>query len=44
MALPAGCPFEPRCEFRESRCKEQRPALEAVGDKHFKACHRSSLA
>jgi len=44
MALPAGCPFEPRCEFREGRCKEQRPVLEAVGDKHFKACHRSSLA
>ncbi len=44
MALPAGCPFEPRCEFRESRCKEQRPTLEKVGDKHFKACHRSSLA
>jgi len=44
MALPVGCPFEPRCAFRESRCKEQRPALEAVGDKHFKACHRSSLA
>jgi len=44
MALPVGCPFEPRCEFRESRCKEQRPALEAVGDKNFKACHRSSLA
>ena len=44
MALPVGCPFEPRCEFREGRCKDQRPVLEEVGDKHFKACHRSTLA
>ncbi len=38
--LPPGCPFTPRCSFRESQCQKTRPALEALGDGR-RACHRA---
>lgn len=34
-----GCKFRARCEKAMPVCAEQRPALEAVGDGHFAACH-----
>ncbi|MGB5622737.1 MAG: oligopeptide/dipeptide ABC transporter ATP-binding protein [Gammaproteobacteria bacterium] len=43
LALPAGCPFASRCEYREPRCLNERPAVERLGESHLKACHRSML-
>jgi oligopeptide transport system ATP-binding protein len=36
--LPPGCAFAPRCKHTLDRCRAERPALEAVGEQHFKAC------
>jgi oligopeptide/dipeptide ABC transporter ATP-binding protein len=39
-ALPAGCPFAPRCPRAEDICIRERPALTPVGsDGHSAACH-----
>jgi oligopeptide transport system ATP-binding protein len=38
IALPPGCPFEPRCEFAIDKCREVRPELEPVGPRHRIAC------
>lgn len=38
--LPTGCAFNPRCHFAISRCHEERPELEEVGDNHLSACFR----
>jgi oligopeptide transport system ATP-binding protein len=38
IALPPGCPFEPRCEFAVDKCREVRPELEPVGPRHRIAC------
>ena len=40
--LPGGCAFHPRCVFVMDRCREERPAMEEVGENHFSACFRSS--
>ena len=32
------CPFEPRCELAESRCREGVPALEPTGPERANAC------
>ena len=37
--LPAGCPFAPRCVYREPRCDTQMPDLLDVGPDHWRACH-----
>jgi oligopeptide transport system ATP-binding protein len=37
-----GCPFEPRCEFREPRCKTVRPIIQDNGTRTL-ACHVVSL-
>ena len=45
VALPAGCPFTPRCPMRVQACVESEPALlplAASGDAHLAACHRSA--
>ncbi len=39
--LPPGCAFHPRCTYTISRCKEERPELEEVGENHHTACWRS---
>jgi peptide/nickel transport system ATP-binding protein len=40
LALPAGCPFEPRCPLRRDVCTEIEPPLVAVdGPDHVAACH-----
>ena len=37
-----GCPFEPRCEYREDRCKTVRPIIQDNGTRTL-ACHVVSL-
>jgi oligopeptide transport system ATP-binding protein len=36
--LPQGCPFAPRCRYREARCESQVPALTRNGNHGLKAC------
>jgi peptide/nickel transport system ATP-binding protein len=39
---PSGCPFHPRCRYREltgGRAEAERPVLHAVGPGHSVACH-----
>ena len=38
--LPAGCPFQPRCEFAESSCAVNRQRLTEVASAHQVACQR----
>jgi peptide/nickel transport system ATP-binding protein len=45
VALPAGCPFAPRCPMRVTICEEVEPSLDPVpasGPAHVAACHRSA--
>jgi oligopeptide/dipeptide ABC transporter ATP-binding protein len=37
-AVPAGCPFEPRCEFRISDCERAFPPLIEVTTGHWARC------
>jgi oligopeptide transport system ATP-binding protein len=36
--MPPGCAFAPRCGFVTDRCRQERPALQPVGNQHTKAC------
>ena len=37
---PPGCPFHPRCRYREERCTTETPLLrEAPDATHLAACH-----
>ena len=38
QAVPPGCPFEPRCEFRISECARALPPLVEVGADHWARC------
>jgi peptide/nickel transport system ATP-binding protein len=38
--LPAGCPFQPRCDFAEPACASEVQVLEPVGASHEVACRR----
>jgi peptide/nickel transport system ATP-binding protein len=38
--LPAGCPFEPRCDYAEPKCASDVQRLEVVGEGHAVACQR----
>jgi oligopeptide transport system ATP-binding protein len=38
VALPEGCPFVPRCDYRTERCTQENPILEQVGRGHQVAC------
>jgi oligopeptide/dipeptide ABC transporter ATP-binding protein len=38
QALPPGCRFEPRCEFRVASCRDQLPPLVEVGPGHWTRC------
>jgi oligopeptide transport system ATP-binding protein len=40
VALPAGCPFAPRCPFVVDQCLAEMPAQETVTDQHRVACWR----
>ena len=39
--IPSGCPFHPRCPYREERCTHERPKLAPVAGTtdHLAACH-----
>jgi peptide/nickel transport system ATP-binding protein len=41
VAVPAGCPFHPRCAYRFARCIEQLPELQPIPDGHPDRCHLS---
>ena len=36
---PSGCPFHPRCSYREGVCKELEPTLDFTPDGHGVSCH-----
>ncbi|HWW21961.1 MAG TPA: ABC transporter ATP-binding protein [Steroidobacteraceae bacterium] len=38
-ALPAGCPFAPRCLYAAALCRSVEPALTQTAPGHWKACH-----
>jgi len=38
MALPPGCAFEPRCEFRRDECAAAVPALRIIASDHAARC------
>jgi peptide/nickel transport system ATP-binding protein len=38
--LPAGCPFQPRCDFAEPECASEVQVLETVDEGHAVACRR----
>ncbi len=37
--LPTGCPFHPRCDRAQLRCREQDPAAIPVSEGHTVRCH-----
>ena len=37
-AVPVGCPFEPRCDFREPECTRSLPSLVQVTPGHWARC------
>lgn len=37
--LPKGCPFYPRCSYREDICHEEMPELIKINDHHSSRCH-----
>jgi peptide/nickel transport system ATP-binding protein len=41
IRLPAGCKFNPRCEFPCKECYEDEPELVAIGKEHYVACLRA---
>ncbi len=43
LELPAGCPFQPRCEHAFDRCGDERPRPAPVDARHLKACHLEQL-
>ncbi len=38
LSLPQGCPFQDRCNYVHSQCREQAPPLITFGDGRKKAC------
>jgi len=38
QAMPAGCPFEPRCEFRVPECTRAVPPLAEIAPGHWARC------
>ena len=36
---PKGCPFEPRCIYKEKICEEMLPELKEIKKGHFSRCH-----
>jgi oligopeptide/dipeptide ABC transporter ATP-binding protein len=39
-ALPSGCPFHPRCEWAQERCRRSMPGVEAAENEHTVMCWR----
>jgi oligopeptide/dipeptide ABC transporter ATP-binding protein len=45
LAIPAGCPFHPRCPYVMDRCRIEPPLLKERGsDSHVAACHLHDAA
>ena len=44
MAMPRGCPFEPRCEFRVPECAQDMPPLVEISAGHWARCPVLNLA
>lgn len=40
LAIPPGCPFNPRCRYAIDKCREILPPLEPVAPGRMAACHR----
>ena len=38
LALPAGCPFAPRCAYVHARCRSETPPPAVIGPSHLAAC------
>ncbi|GFE51007.1 oligopeptide ABC transporter ATP-binding protein OppD [Roseobacter cerasinus] len=38
-ALPAGCPFSPRCPIRHGPCADIMPSLDGFAARRLRACH-----
>ena len=39
LDMPKGCPFSSRCPECSDICREKKPELKKIGEKHFAACH-----
>ncbi|MEX0756975.1 MAG: ABC transporter ATP-binding protein, partial [Acidimicrobiia bacterium] len=39
LKVPRGCPFHPRCRFREDICVEEEPAFRQLGGGRASKCH-----
>lgn len=39
LELPAGCPFQTRCEKCAEVCRKEKPQLKKIADGHYVACH-----
>lgn len=39
LAIPAGCPFHPRCSYAFDRCRSERPILTPKVGGNLAACH-----
>ena len=37
---PTGCPFHPRCPIAIDQCREEKPRLAPIAERHEVACHR----
>jgi oligopeptide/dipeptide ABC transporter ATP-binding protein len=44
LAIPAGCPFNPRCPYVMDRCRIERPLLKEHGANRLAACHLHDAA
>ena len=44
LDAPRGCRFAPRCPFASAICRDEDPALQAVGPGHHAACHHAARA
>ena len=40
LALPAGCPFAPRCSYAVEKCVQENPPLDDIGGEHLVSCWR----
>ncbi|HED24761.1 MAG TPA: ABC transporter ATP-binding protein, partial [Firmicutes bacterium] len=38
LDLPAGCPFHPRCKYKEERCVIEKPPFYNVNSERQSAC------